>query len=74
MPKRNTSGLMPPVRTTEQARALAAHGAGRPASSRPLKPWSGKLYADQLEELSKRGVNASELIRRLLDEHLSRPA
>ncbi len=63
-----------PVRTTEEARALAARAQnpGRPRSERALKPWAGKLYADQLEALDALGVKKSELLRELIDEYLSK--
>lgn len=59
------------VRTPEQGRALAALGSGRPQLPRPVKPWSGKLYADQLGQLSRRRVNVSALVRELLDDWIA---
>lgn len=67
---RNTTGLKPPVRTTEEARALAALPRG-PRFGRELRSATFRLYADQLDELRARGLNASEVIRDLLDAHLA---
>ena len=69
-PNPNTSGLARPVRTTEEARALASLPRG-PRDGREKVKRQVVLYADQDAELERLGVNKSELIRRLVDEHLA---
>ena len=63
---------LPRVRSSEEARALAALGAGRPALPGGAVRVAVVLRGDQVEALRVRGVNRSELLRALVDEWLSR--
>ncbi|WP_261665347.1 hypothetical protein [Deinococcus sp. Marseille-Q6407] len=60
-----------PVRTTEEARALASLPRG-PRAGREKVKRQVVLYADQAKELEQRSINKSELVRKLLDEWLAR--
>lgn len=65
----NTAKLEP--FTSETARVAARKSAEKRAQAEPLKPVSVKVFARQHAEIIRRGENLSELVRRLLDEHLN---
>ena len=71
-PYRNTSGLAPAVRTTEEARALAALRKGGPHDGREKVKRQVVLYADQAAQLERLSVNRSDLFRQMLDEWLGK--
>ncbi|MBZ9715389.1 hypothetical protein [Deinococcus multiflagellatus] len=67
-PNPNTDPIKPhQVRTTEEARALAAHREGLPEAS---KKATVVLFTRQLAALEKQGVKVSPLLRTLIDQYL----
>lgn len=68
-PAPDTTHLKPFTPTT--AREAAAKSAAKRASKEPLVAVNVKVYERQKRECIRRGLNLSQLIRALLDEHLA---